>query len=79
MSRIWLSEGSLWMPKRLWALLTPRACLHRLLVGQKGGRLGEEDREGAQAEILHRVGAVLARAPVVQAGQRAPQGADQGL
>jgi hypothetical protein len=38
--------------------------LHRLLVREKGGRLGEEDREGAQTEVLQGVGEVLALAPI---------------
>ena len=35
-------------------VMTPR-LLHRLLIRQKGGRLGEEDREGAQTKVGHRI------------------------
>jgi hypothetical protein len=42
---------------------------HRLLVGEEGRRLGEEHREGAQPEILHRVGAVGTRTAIRQFGQ----------
>jgi len=42
---------------------------HRLLVGYKGRRLGEEDREGAPAEVLHGVRFVGATTPVRQLGQ----------
>ena len=48
----------------------PLGLLHGLLVGQEGGTLGEEDREGAQANVFHGIGCVVARAPVGKAAQR---------
>ena len=33
--------------------------LHSLLIGQKGGALSKEHREGIQSKILHGIGLVL--------------------
>jgi hypothetical protein len=60
----------------LGVVVTPR-LLHRFLMRQQGGRLGEEDREGAQTKIGHRIGGVLAPAPVGQSGEHLAQVADQ--
>ena len=50
--------------------------LHGLLMGQKGGALGEEHREGAQTKILHVIGEVLARTAVWQSRQHTAQAPD---
>jgi len=60
----------------LGVVMTP-GLLHRLLMRQEGGRLGEEDREGAQTKVGHRIGGVLAPAPVGQSGEHLAQVADQ--
>jgi hypothetical protein len=49
---------------------------HRLLMGQKGGRLGEQDGEGAQGEVLHRVGRVGPATSIRQRGQLLAQGVE---
>ncbi len=41
--------------------------LHGLLVGQEGGALGEEDRKGRQAKVLHGILGILAGAEVGKA------------
>jgi hypothetical protein len=51
--------------------------LHRLLMRQEGGRLGEEDREGAQPKVSHGIGGVLAPTPVGQSGEHLAQVVDQ--
>ena len=43
--------------------------LHGLLVGQEGWALCEEDREGAQTDVLHRIGGVIAGAAVWKPAQ----------
>ena len=53
--------------------------LHRFLMGEERGGLGEKDREGTQPKILHRVGAVLAFASIRQTGQDLAQATDQIL
>lgn len=60
----------------LGVVMTPR-LLHRLLIRQEGGRLSEEDREAAQTKVGHRIGDVLAPAPVGQSGEHLAQVADQ--
>jgi hypothetical protein len=60
----------------LGVVMTPR-LLHRLLMSQEGGRLGEEDREGAQTKVGHQIGGVLTPAPVGQSGEHRAQVADQ--
>ena len=47
--------------------------LQGLLMGQKGGTLGEEDRKGAQAHVLHGIFEVVARAPVGKSAQNPAQ------
>ena len=41
--------------------------LHGFLVRQEGGALGEEDREGAQANVFHGIGDIVAGAAVGKA------------
>src|ERR1019366_1720616 len=60
----------------LGVVMTPR-LLHRLLMRQEGGRLGKEDREGAQTKVGHGIGGVLALAPVGQSGQCPAEVADK--
>ncbi len=63
--------------KEAGGVVLSSGLLQRLLMGQEGGGLGEEDREGAQPEIGHRVGEVLALAPIRQTGQDLAPAADQ--
>ena len=47
--------------------------LQGLLMGQEGGTLGEENRKGTQADVLHGILEVAARAPVGKAAQNPAQ------
>src|ERR1019366_3245105 len=60
----------------LGVVAAPR-LLHRLLMRQEGGRLGKEDREGAQTKVGHGIGGVLTLAPVGQSDEHRAQVADQ--
>ena len=50
---------------------------HGLLVGQEGRALGEEDRKGAQGDILHRVLDVASGAPIRKVREALPKLPDQ--
>jgi hypothetical protein len=47
--------------------------LHGFLMGQEGGALSKEDREGAQANVLHRILSIVARALVGESAHRLAQ------
>lgn len=69
--------GNLVDVKETLGVVFPPGGLHRFLMSEEGGGLGEEDREGAQTEIRHRVGEVFALAPIRQARQDFAQTAHQ--
>ncbi len=57
----------------------PLSMAECLLVGQKGGRLREEDSESSQGSVLHRVLGVLAAAQVGQLVEPVMEGVHEGI
>ena len=65
--------GDLLQMEQALGIALTLGLLHGFLVGQEGGTLGEEDREGAQAYVFHGILEVVARAPVGKAAHNPAQ------
>ena len=55
--------------KQVLGIALALGLLQGFLVGEKGGTLGEENRNRAQANIFHRLRGIVAGAPVRKAAQ----------
>src|ERR1035438_1721378 len=62
--------------KEAFGIAAAFVFFQRLLRAQEGGGLSEKDREGTQANVLHRILGVLAGTLVGQVAQRSAQRTD---
>src|ERR1035437_1098613 len=69
--------GNLLDLKEALGIAAALGFLQSLLRAQEGGGLSEKDREGAQADVLHRIMGIVAGVRVGQAAQGLAQGTDQ--